>query len=577
MTEGWGRACGSAPARGFSALSLAIVALALGGCRGGQAESGDGGAASDGAAGGDGGVAGTGGAATGGSGGAGTGAGGTGTGGVDGTGGRGGTVGGGSGGRGGGAGSAAAGTGGRGGGAGSGGRGGAAGTGGRGGTAGTGTGGAAGSTGGVAFPLKRSANGRYFVDQNNRPFLINQASSWGLIQTLSLADATLYMDAMKQRGFNTLMVSVISYDTRMAGGPPSWQGIAPFSVQWDFSTTNEAYFAHADQIINMARDRGMLVTLVPSFLGYKTGGEQGWWNEMLTAANSVEKCRAYGRFLGLRYRSFTNIVWIAGGDNTPAAGSELESRFKAIIDGIRENDTQHLWTAHWDNVATGVMATENPTFASYIDIEGYYAFNYDLTYQRDLAAYNRTPVKMYYHLDQSYETEDGGMPANLRRKAYCAVLMGAAGSSFNAGPNWYLFFNWKTTLDTVGTVETTRWFNLFRSRAWYELVPDQGHTAVTAGFGTNGSTDYACAARTSSGGTVIAYLPSSRAVTVSLASIAGTQARAWWYDPTAGTASSIGTFPTGASMAFTPPAAGSWVLVVDNASLNLPAPGTAAP
>jgi HAMP domain-containing protein len=43
---------------------------------------------------------------------------------------------------------------------------------------------------------------------------------------------------------------------------------------------------------------------------------------------------------------------------------------------------------------------------------------------------------------------------------------------------------------------------LFAARAWYELIPDQAHTVVTAGYGTflstgsvNGS-DYATAART---------------------------------------------------------------------------------
>ena len=273
--------------------------------------------------------------------------------------------------------------------------------------------------------MKISGNGRYLVDQNNQPFLINQASSWGLIQSLSTADATDYLDALKQRGFNTVMVSIISYDIRMAGNPPYWQGISPFNTQWDFSTYNEAYFAHADEIINLAKARGMLVTLVPAYLGYAGEPTQGWFDEMLGANNSVAKSLAYGRFLGQRYKNFTNIIWVAGGDNTPAPGSELENRLKAIIDGIRESDS-HLWTAHWDSVGTGngVMSTENATFASYMNINGYYAYDYDLTYQRDLAFYNKQPVKMMFHLDQSYEGEPGGTVENIRRKAYDVMLMG---------------------------------------------------------------------------------------------------------------------------------------------------------
>jgi len=425
----------------------------------------------------------------------------------------------------------------------------------------------------VQFPLSPSANGRHLVDQNGTPFLINQASSWGLIQALPTADATDYLDALAQRGFNTVMVSIVSYDTRMAGGPPKWQAISPFNVQWDFSTPNDAYFAHADDIINRAKARGMLVTLVPVYLGYPGDANQGWWNELLSPNNSTAKCGLYGEYLGTRYKDFANIVWIAGGDYSPAPGSALEQCLKAVVDGIKKND-RHLWTGHWDGVRQGgMMSSENATFASYMNINGYYAYNYDLTYQRDLEFYNKTPVKMLYHLDQSYETEPGGSPDNIRRKAYNAMLAGAAGSSFNAGPSWYLFFDWRQTLDTAGSRETQHWYRLFSSRPWHELVPDQGHTAVTGGHGAWGSVDYVNAARTASGGTLIAYLAANRTVTVNMASISGTQARAWWYNPTNGTASLIGTFPNSGSRNFTAPSSISWALVIDNAALNLPPPG----
>src|SRR6185369_5124440 len=236
----------------------------------------------------------------------------------------------------------------------------------------TGTGGSGSvSTGPVTFPLKLSASKRYLVDQNNVPFLINQASSWGLIQSLSTADATTYLDDLAQRGFNTVMISIISYDTRMPGSPPNWQGVSPFNTQWDFSTFNEAYFKHADDIINLAKDRGMLVTLVPSYLGYAGDNNQGWWDEMASSYNSQAKCLSYGQFLGSRYKNQSNLIWVAGGDNQPAAGSELEARLKAVIDGIRQNDSAHLWTAHWgydqNNHPQGMLSTENPTFASYMD------------------------------------------------------------------------------------------------------------------------------------------------------------------------------------------------------------------
>jgi len=434
----------------------------------------------------------------------------------------------------------------------------------------------AGSAGGQgaapAFPLKLSSSKRYLVDQTGAPFLINQASSWGLIQSLSTADAKDYLDALQQRGFNSVLVSIISYDTRMAGTPPNWQGVPPFNVQWDFSSYNDAYFAHADEILNLAKARGMLVALVPSYLGYAGDQTEGWMDEILSANNSVAKSTAYGRYLGNRYKDFTNIIWVAGGDNMPPAGSELESRLKGVIDGIKQNDPSHLWTAHWGG-NNSVWSVDNPTFVSYLDINGYYAYDYGATQALDLANYNRSPVLMTYHLDQSYETEPGGTPENIRRKAYEAILSGAAGSSFCAGPNWYLFFNWRSNMDTPGTQQTKIWYQAMVSRPWSELVPDQGHTSVTTGFGDVNGTDYVAAARTPSGSTIMAFMPSSRAVTLDLTKVSGTQARVWWYDPTNGKATSGGTFPTSGRLDLTPPGSGDWLLVIDGAAENLPAPG----
>lgn len=421
------------------------------------------------------------------------------------------------------------------------------------------------------FPLRRSDNGHYLVDGTGQPFLINQASSWGLVQSLSTADATTYIDDLAARGFNTLMVSIISDDARMPGSPPAWQGIEPFQTQWDFSTPNNAYFDHADQILQLARDRGMLVDLVPCYLGFAGDASQGWADKLMSETNSVAKSRAYGQFLGDRYKHFDNIMWVAGGDNTPPAGSELEARLKAVVDGIRERDPDHLWTAHWASGETGTMSSENPTFASYIDVDGYYAYDYDLTYEKDLEFSAKAPARPVFHLDMSYESEPGGEPDNIRRKAYTAILSGAVGSSFNAGPDWYLFKDWQN-MDTVGTRETAYWYEFFSAMPWHELVPDRDHHAVVSGYGTYGDSDYVAAARTSSGDLLLAYLPDGGTVTVDLTTITVKRARALWYDPTNGQTTQGGEFATNATMELSAPSRSSWALVVSDATRawNLP-------
>ncbi len=94
------------------------------------------------------------------------------------------------------------------------------------------------------------------------------------------------------------------------------------------------------------------------------------------------------------------------------------------------------------------------------------------------------------------------------------------------------------------------------------------------GHGSFGNTDYAAAACAADGSSIIVYLPSSRSITVNGACLAGSAMIAWWYDPSAGIATQIGTFPTDQPQQFTPPANGDWVLVLDSSTAAFPPPGS---
>jgi hypothetical protein len=220
----------------------------------------------------------------------------------------------------------------------------------------------------AGFPLKLSSNNRYLTDSKNKPFLIKEISAWGLIQAVSEADESAYLDSIKKKGFNTVMVSIISYDTRFAGDPPNWQGISPFNTKWDFSTYNSTYFEHADRFLRMAAEKGILVLLVPCYLGYKGDPNQGWWPKLLSSTNTVEKSYKYGKFLGERYKDFSNIIWIAGGDNSGAG--ELYAHMDTIIKGIKHFDKEHLWTGIFES--TNTWSTSDTLYAKYIDIDGLY-------------------------------------------------------------------------------------------------------------------------------------------------------------------------------------------------------------
>ena len=53
------------------------------------------------------------------------------------------------------------------------------------------------------------------------------------------------------------------------------------------------------------------------------------------------------------------------------------------------------------------------------------------------------------------------------------------------------------------------------------------------------------------------------------------QANCWWFNPSDGSTTLIGTYANTASHDFTPPNSNDWVLVIDAADANLAAPGNA--
>jgi len=113
---------------------------------------------------------------------------------------------------------------------------------------------------------------------------------------------------------------------------------------------------------------------------------------------------------------------------------------------------------------------------------------------------------------------------------------------------------------------------LFTSRHWWQLEPDYTNAVLTSGAGTYGQGDYAVAASTTDSSSILAYLPTSRAVTIATASLGADSVSAWWVRPADGTKTFAGDYASGVNV-FTPPSSSDWLLVVDRKSLDFPPPG----
>jgi hypothetical protein len=436
----------------------------------------------------------------------------------------------------------------------------------------------------ASLPLHIGPTGRYLVDQNGSPFLVHGDTAWSLISGLRAEEAGRYLENRARKGFNAIIVNLIEHKFK---GPPNRYGDYPFAGMGaeptaggarqgvahadypgaDFSAPSEAYFAHADWVIEKAAELGIVVFLAPIYLGYRNpvhDADEGWYYEAL--GNGAARCYAYGRYLGRRYGRYSNIVWMMSGDRNPEGARE---HVNAVAWGIKEGAPEHLMTAH--------CAPENAAAIQFAP-DGWLTLNtvytYEIVHRKLLAEYRRQPPLPFVLIESTYEGEHNASPVQIRRQAYWALLCGATGQFLGNRPIWLYDPGWAEAMDGQGSRDMVHLRNLFISRPWHDLVPDVEHAVVTAGLGEFRGLDYLAAARTSDGSTMIAYMPTARAVTVDLARLAEALVRGWWYSPRTGTAELAGDYAGGGSLELAPPGEGDWVLVIDDAARGLPAPGT---
>jgi hypothetical protein len=435
-----------------------------------------------------------------------------------------------------------------------------------------------------AYPLKASANGRYLVDHSGTPVLL---LGDGAAQTLfqrTPGVASSYLDDRAAHGFNALWVHLL-VNARDGGNTDGKtdDGIVPFTRTlqhgtcddgpcYDLTSPNEAYFVRIDEIVGAAAAHGMVV--------FMDTLENNSYLQVFEL-NGEARVARWAQYIVNRYRSFGNIVWMTGNDfqtwRTSASDNGLA---RAIMAAIAAADPSHLQTTELDYNLSGSLDDE--LLLPYTTLAA--AYSYYPVYYEVLRQYNSTARTVPVYLIESYYerftyghlTPHSATDLMLRKLPYWTVLSGGLGGYFY-GSIWYTFpFGWRWAIDTPAVAQLGYWRTLFTSFAWYDLVPDQAHAIVTAGYGTatgNGtgniqSDDYVTTAATADGSLVIAYCPASTQLTVDMSKLKGSTT-AHWFDPTKGTYTAISGSPfanIGTRVFATPGKNGTgdadWVLVL---------------
>lgn len=423
--------------------------------------------------------------------------------------------------------------------------------------------------------LKASRNGRYLVDQNDKPFFYLGDTVWVIFQRLNREEVEDYLKDRAAKGFNVIQAYVIrGLEARHPDGNQSLLGANPF-IDRDPGKPNEAFFQYVDHVVNRANELGFVMGLVTA----KSWHVNKHKEQIFDARNAF----TFGKFLGERYRN-NAVIWYPGGDSAPGSDRDV---WVAMARGLREGSAgNHLVSYHGSGGTTSSTWFHQADWLDMNSIQSGHGWAAK-TYQHINRDYALTPAKPTVDMEPPYENHPTGAKTpridshQVRKGAYWAVLAGAAGHGYGALDLFWLYKDsdgpfpkngfqpWRKAIAYEGSRQVGLMRQFFELRPWYRLVPDQSVIAAGQADGE----DHIQAARADDGSFLVAYLPTGKPVTVAVDRLAGKKVKAHWYDPRQGTWSLIGNFDNTGNRQFNPPTTGEkddWVLVLEDAAQKFP-------
>ena len=288
----------------------------------------------------------------------------------------------------------------------------------------------------------------------------------------------------------------------------------------DASTPNDAYFRHVDALVAFANQHGLVLAMLPTW---------GYYVSDVPAIDAA-RARAYGRWLGARYRSAPNVIWVNGGDRVPTGFEEV---YRELARGLREGDGgAHLITYHPCGWRSSSQFFHKEDWLAFDMIETW--TEWAKIHPAVLADALLSPRKPVVLGEGAYE--DGPeypqgpiTPLVVRRQAWWTVMAGGF-HTYGQNQMWRMEPGWEKTFDTPGAGHVARMKEIVTSLPWWEMTPDQGLFAT--GVGSERTLN--AAMRSVRGDRALVYLSSQCTFTLHLDKILSKNVRVTWISPTTG-------------------------------------------
>lgn len=431
-----------------------------------------------------------------------------------------------------------------------------------------------------------SSNGHYLYNSiAGTPVFLTGDDGFLLPVELCTSDMTLYLNDRGARGYNAIWIAPVD-NVYSAHPPTNCAGSTPFNGA-DFTNFDSTYWAYVDTVVSAASARGITLFFNPAFVGVNAAG--GWFNDF-NGSVSGATWTAYGTFLGNRYKTANNIVWLLGGDADILNNSTIKTNIGLLATAIAAADPNHLFTLEACR-SCGAGGSQSSITAYSSSPPSWLNLNWSYDQEANITGVNGCPLTytqsstiLPMEGEMWYELENGPLTgANTRSEGYWATLTGCfLGTLFGNGQIWPFSSansgngttpNWTTQLASVGSVSQQIMGQLMKSRRHWLMVPDAAHAILTGGI-SSGLTISVCSCA-SDGSSCVVYdqSGSTNPPQIAMGHFTGT-VHAWWFNPSTSATTDLGTFTNSGTHTFTPSDTNDWVLVLDLNSLGFPAPGT---
>jgi hypothetical protein len=430
--------------------------------------------------------------------------------------------------------------------------------------------------------LRVSDNNHYLVTRDNKPFFWLGDTAWELFHRLNREDAEKYLKDRAAKKF-TVIQAVALAELDGLGSPNAYNEI-PLENN-DPAKPRDAYFKHVDFIIDKANELGLYVALLPTWGDKVFKDKWGVGPEVFNTSNA----KIYGRWIGDRYKTKTNIIWILGGDRNPRNENDVaiwRAMAAGIAQGVGGND-KALMTFH-----PQPTNLEDGGSSKWFHQDDWLDFNMFQTghcrenniWDRIQVAYRKSPTKPVIDGETLYEDHpvcfnatDLGISSayDIRKHAYIDVFAGAFGHTYGCHDIWQMYapdripingphFPWYEAINLPGGAQMQYLRMLIESRPMLDRIPDQ--SLINNARGDNDRIQ-----STRGKDYIFVYSSQGKSFEVNPGALKAKEVSATWFNPKNGKSESAGKFDGTQKIEFSAPTEGygqDWVLIIDDTSKN---------